>query len=254
MIIIKNKRAIEKMRTAGHLLSQILDNLRPLIKEGISTLKIDAFVEDEILRSGLAPECKGYAGYKYSTCISLNDGIVHGLPSNKIVLKSGDFVKVDVVASYKGYCADMTRFYFVGSVSSDVKKIAEVAQTALDAGIAMALEGNYLSDISATIQAVVEKEGFGIVRDFAGHGIGRDLHEDPEIPNYGKPGEGPILRSGMTLAIEPMITAGSFNVKIMDDGWTAKTVDGSIAAHVEDTVLVTTGTPEVLTRFSGEVR
>ncbi len=238
------------MRTAGHLLAKILHDIKPAIKKGATTLEIDGMIESEILRLGLVPECKGYAGYKHATCISLNDGVVHGVPSDKVVLKSGDFVKIDVVASYRGFCADMARFYFVGNVSLDVKKLADVAQWALDSAITLAIEGNHLSDISACIQKIVEKEGFGVVRKFAGHGIGRNLHEDPEIPNYGKPGLGPILRRGMTLAIEPMITMRGFDVKTMGDGWTAKTVDGSIAAHVEDTVLVTVGAPEILTRFS----
>ncbi|MBD3272902.1 type I methionyl aminopeptidase [Candidatus Dependentiae bacterium] len=250
MIIIKNKKAINNMKKAGQLLSQIFNQASCLIKEGVNTLQIDTFFENKILEFGLKPECKGYAGYKHATCISLNDVVVHGVPSNKIILKTGDFVKIDVVASYKGYCADMARYFFVGNVDPIVKKIAETAKRSLNKAISLAVPGNRLSDISSEIQKEVEKEGFNVVRCFAGHGIGRSMHEEPEIPNYGKPGLGPILRSGMTLAIEPMITQGRYDVKIMNDGWTAKTVDGGYAAHIEDTVLITDSGPQILTRSS----
>lgn len=250
MIIIKNKIAIEKMKKAGRLLNQVFQQVSPFIQEGLTTLQIDKFIEDKLHERGLKSECKGYAGYKHSTCISLNDVIVHGVPSNKIVLKSGDFVKIDVVASHEGYCADMTRYFFIGEVDPIVKKLAKTAQASLDMAIKLAVPGNKLSDISSSIQKEVEKEGFNVVRCFAGHGIGRSMHEDPEIPNFGEPGQGPVLRSGMTLAIEPMITQGSFEVKIMKDGWTAKTADGGYAAHVEDTVLITDDGPQILTRLS----
>lgn len=251
MIIIKNKKAIEKMKKAGRLLAQVFEKVKPFVKEGVTTLDIDTTIEKMLLESGLKPECKGYAGYRHSTCISLNDVIVHGVPSNKIVLKSGDFVKIDVVASFNGHCADMTRFFFIGKVEPVVEKLAKTAQSALNKAIKLAVPGNRLSDISSCVQEEVEKEGFNVVRCFAGHGIGRSIHEDPEIPNYGKPGKGPILRSGMTLAIEPMITQGSFEVKVdKEDGWTAKTADGGYAAHVEDTVLITDKGPQILTRLS----
>lgn len=250
MIVIKNKQAIDKMKKAGQLLAQIMQEVTPLIIKGATTLQIDNFVEQRIYELGMKPECKGYAGYRHSTCISVNDVVVHGVPSNKVVLKSGDFVKIDVVASYNGYCADMARYFFVGKVDIVVKRLAAVAQFALDSAIELAVEGNRLSDISSCIQKIVEKEGFGVVRSFAGHGIGKHMHEDPEIPNFGKPGLGPVIRNGMTFAIEPMITQNSFEVKVMADGWTAKTVDGGIAAHVEDTVLVTKSGPQILTRLS----
>lgn len=248
MIVIKNKLALEKMRIAGKLLVPIVKEAGKLLKPGVNTLEIDSFVTNSMRKAGLKPECIGYGTYKYATCISVNDVIVHGIPSEKVVLKSGDFVKIDVVGSYKNYCVDMARYFFVGSVDPEVKRIAAVAQRALDAAIAQAVPGAHLHDISATVQEEVEREGYGIVRDFAGHGVGRDIHEEPEIPNFGKRGTGPVLREGMTLAIEPMITQGSPKVKIMADGWTAKTVDGGIAAHVEDTVVVSPHGPEVLTR------
>ena len=237
------------MRVAGKLLAQILKEIEPFVKEGISTYELDAIIEQKMRLAGLNPECKGYGTYKHATCISLNDVIVHGVPSKEIILKSGDFVKIDVVGSYKRYCADLARFYFVGDVSEKVRKLASTAQRALDKAIDLIRPGRHLSDLSALIQQEVEKEGFGIVRDFAGHGIGRSFHEAPEIPNYGIPGEGPLLREGMTLAIEPMITEKSYDVSIMSDGWTARTVDGGLAAHVEDTIVVTQNGAEILTRY-----
>lgn len=248
MIMIKNKRAIEKMRKAGRSLAEIMVDVKDIIKPGITTLEIDNFIESEMKKRGLKPECKGYAGYKHATCISVNDVVVHGVPSHEI-LKDGDFVKIDVVASFKGYCADMARFFFVGNVSDTVKCMGGTAQKALDSALEMVKAGINLSNISHKIQTIVEGAGFGVVRDFAGHGIGRRIHELPEIPNFGAPGKGVILREGMTLAIEPMITERDVAVRIMPDGWTARTVDGGLAAHVEDTIAVTKDGIEVLTRI-----
>ena len=246
--MVKDKVAIDKMRTAGKLLAQILEKVRPLVVEGANTWELDRVIEAEMLRDGLKPECKGYAGYKYATCISLNDVIVHGVPSKEIVLKSGDFVKIDVVGSYKGYCADLTRYFFIGQAHPVALKLAKVAQQALDEAIDLAIPGNKVSDISARIQQIVEKAGFSVIRKFAGHGIGRVMHEEPDIPNYVRSGCSFLLKPGMTLAIEPMIAEKGFHVKTMADGWTAKTLDGGLSAHVEDTVLVTDGVAEVLTR------
>lgn len=248
MIIIKNKLAIEKMRMAGKLLSQVFEKLSDIVVSGKNTLEIDTFIEKKIKSLGLRSECKGYAGYNYVSCISLNDVVVHGIPSRKIVLKSGDFVKIDIVASYKGYCADMARYFFVGQVSSLVKRLAMTAQRALDTAIDKAFPGRQLSEISVCIQQVVEAEGFGVVREFAGHGIGKDMHEDPEVPNFGEPGKGPILREGMTFAIEPMITERGYDVRVMADGWAVQTIDGGFAAHVEDTIVVMRDGAEILTR------
>ncbi len=247
-ILIKNKIAIDRMRAAGALLAEVVTYITPFIVEGVSTLELDALMEAEMKRVGLKPECKGYAGYQHATCISINDVIVHGVPCKEDILKSGDFVKIDIVGSFKDYCADMARSFFIGEVSSIVKQLAFTAQRALDAGIAQAVAGKRLHDISATIQQEVEKDGFGIVKHFAGHGIGKSLHEAPDVPNYGKFGTGPVLLEGMTLAIEPMITQHSPAVRIMNDGWTAKTVDGGLAAHVEDTVLITRNGAQILTR------
>ena len=248
-IIIKNKIAIDKMRMAGKKLANVMDEVKDSVVEGINTFDLDALIEKKMVERGLRPECKGYAGYKFATCISLNDVIVHGIPSKEIILKSGDFVKIDVVGSYKKYCVDMARCFFIGNVDPLVKKIAAVAQKALDTAICKIKPGCCLSDISASIQREVEISGFSVVRAFAGHGIGKSMHEDPEIPNYiTSEGKKIVLREGMTLAIEPMIAQKSYEVRIMSDGWTAKTSDGGMAAHVEDTVLVTKNGAEVLTR------
>ncbi len=242
------------MRVAGHLLASVMEDAAHFLASSKTTLEINDFIEKRMKEVGLKPECKGYAGYRHATCISLNDVVVHGVPSQKIVLRDGDFVKIDVVGSYKGYCADMARYFFVGSPCPVAKKIASTAQRALDNAIKLLEPGRRLSDISAHIQEIVEKDGYGIVKRFVGHGIGRKMHEAPEVPNFGRPGTGPILRDGMTLAIEPMITEKGADVQIMSDGWTAKTADGGLAAHVEDTVLITENGPEILTRIQHDTQ
>jgi len=250
MISIKNKLSIQKMEVAGGLLSEILQAIGSMIKPGVSTAELDRWIEGELLARGLKSKTKGYMGYKHASCISVNDEVVHGVPSDKKILKSGDLVKVDVCASWNGYCADMARAFFVGEATDERhRKLIEVAQSALDKGIAQARAGNKLSDISAAIQQEVEKHGFGVIRDFAGHGIGKQMHEDPEVLNYGKAGNGPVLRPGMALALEPMITLGHYDVYVTKDEWTVKTVDKSLAAHVEDTVIITEHEPKITTRF-----
>ncbi len=247
-MLIKSKIAIDKIRSAGKLLAKILKDIEPEVVAGISTFDLDKKIEHNMREVGLNPECKGYAGYKYATCISVNDGVVHGVPSKDVVLKSGDFVKIDIVGSYKGYCADMARCFFVGTPTVLAKKMATVAQIALDKAIQIVSPGVKISQISACVQDEVEREGFSVIRAFAGHGIGKDLHEEPDIPNYRKRGKDVVLREGMVLAIEPMISERSYEVRILEDGWTAKTVDGGLSAHVEDTVLVTSTGADVLTR------
>lgn len=249
MITIKNEAALDKMRVAGQILAEIMAEVGAVVVEGATTLEIDVFIEKKMRKKGLFPVCKGYAGYKHATCISLNDVVIHGVPSQKTVLKSGDFVKIDVAGSYKGYCADMARYFFVGRVPDVARRLAAAAQRALDAAIAEIAPGRHLSDISACVQREVERDGFGVVRTFAGHGIGEKLHEDPEIANFGRPGKGPILQEGMTLAIEPMITEKDYAVEIIGDGWSVRTVDGGLTAHVEDTVVVVKSGVEVLTRL-----
>lgn len=248
MIVIKNKLAIEKMKIAGQKLSSIYNDLPTILVPGMTTLEIDAYVERAMNMQGLKPECKGYAGYKHATCISINEVVVHGVPSLQKI-KEGDLVKIDTVASWQGYCVDMARCFFIEPVAEHIKQFVAIAQESLDAGIKKMYAGNRLGDISSAIQTIVEKAGFGVVRDFAGHGIGKKMHEEPELLNYGTAGTGPVLRVGMALAVEPMITYGSYEVYITEDKWTVKTEDNSIAAHVEDTVIITDNGPEIVTRF-----
>jgi len=250
MIIIKNKLALQKMAIAGQKLAKIMNLVSEQIKEGVTTLELDQLVVQYLKNAELVSCTKGYLGYRHSTCISVNEEVVHGVPSKEKKIKNGDLVKVDICASYKGYCADMARCFFVGGIyNPEAQKLVEVAQRALDMGIAQARVGNRLGDISAAIQREVEKNGFGVVRDFAGHGIGKKMHEEPELLNYGESGKGPVLRAGMTLAIEPMITQGGYEVCIMQDGWTVRTEDKKLAAHVEDTIAITQDGPQILTRL-----
>ncbi len=249
MIPIKNKAAFAKMEMAGKLLAETMQIALQQIQPGVSTLDIDAVITKTLVHKGLKSSTIGYMGYRHASCISVNAEVVHGVPSAKKNLKNGDVVKIDLCASWNGYCADMARTVFVGIVPESAHRLVEVAQSALDKGIAKACPGNRLGDISFSIQQEVEKHGFGVVRDFAGHGIGKKLHEEPELLNYGRAGQGPVLRVGMALAIEPMITEGDYEVYVAQDGWTVLTKDKSLAAHVEDTVLITENGPKVVTRL-----
>ena len=235
------------MREAGKVTGYILNELKELIKPGISTMDIDSFVEKTVKAYGMKAAEKGYCGYPASVCTSVNEEVVHGIPSKKRILREGDIVSIDLVVEYKGYMADAARTYAVGKISPEAEHLIKTAEDAFWKGIEFAKVGYRLSDISHNIQTVVEGEGFGVIRDFVGHGIGSDVHEDPQIPNYGKPGKGPRLQAGMTLAIEPMICQGSYEVDVLLDDWTAVTVDGGLAAHYENTVVITDGEPELLT-------
>ena len=251
MIIIKNKLAISKMQEAGKRLASLFLALPSVVRVGVTTQMIDDWIAGKLQECQMVSKTKGYCGYKHVSCISINDEVVHGVPTKKRVLKDGDLAKIDICASYDGYCADMARPFFVGESSSvQVVKLVEVAKQALDNGITQATVNNRLYDISAAIQAEIEKHGFGVVRDFAGHGIGKSMHEQPTVPNYGVLGKGIRLQHGMALAIEPMITAGSYQVRIdKSDGWTVRTVDGQLAAHVEDTVIILDDGPCITTRI-----
>lgn len=235
------------MREAGKVCGQILRDLADIIKPGISTLEIDRFVEKTVREHGMSAAEKGYCGYPASVCVSINDEVVHGIPSKKRHLREGDIVSCDLVVEYKGYMADAARTYPVGEVSPEAMHLIETAERAFFNGIAYAKPGYRLQDISHAIQETVEGEGFGVIRDFVGHGIGSEMHEDPQIPNVGKAGKGPRLQPGMTLAIEPMITQGTWEVDVLEDDWTAVTLDGGLAAHYENTVVITDGEPELLT-------
>ncbi len=247
MIIIKSKQELDLMREAGKVCGLILRELPRLIKPGISTLEIDRFVEKTVREHGMTAAEKGYCGYPASVCVSINDEVVHGIPSKKRHLREGDIVSCDLVVEYKGYMADAARTYPVGKVSPEAMHLIETAERAFYNGIAYAKAGNRLYDISHAIQQTAEGEGYGVIRDFVGHGIGSKMHEDPQIPNVGKAGKGPRLQPGMTLAIEPMITQGTWEIDVLEDDWTAVTLDGGLAAHYENTVIITDGEPELLT-------
>lgn len=242
MIYIKNHEAIKKMSKAGFELATIFEDLGAFVVPGVSTGAIDAFIAEQLKKRDLVSMTKGFMGYKHVSCISLNDEIVHGIPSMTRIVQDSDLVKVDICASWQGYAADMARpFCMPQLIEQRALEMVAIAWKALDAGINQMRVGRHLTDISAAVQGVVEGAGFGVVRDFAGHGIGKRMHEDPELLNYGKPGKGPLLKAGMTLAIEPMITAGSYDLFIDADGWTARTMDHGLAMHVEDTVVITDG-------------
>lgn len=247
MIVIKSNEEIDLMRTSGKVTGLILRQLNDVIKPGISTMDIDRFVEKTVKEHGMIASEKGYYDYPASACVSVNEEVVHGIPSKSRILKSGDIVSVDLVVEYKGYMSDAARTYAVGEVSPEARHLIDTAEKAFFDGIRFAREGNRLGDISNKIQETVEGEGFGVIRDFVGHGIGSDMHEEPQIPNYGKAGKGPRLQKGMTLAIEPMIVTGSHEVDVLLDNWTVVTVDGGLAAHYENTVVITDGEPELLT-------
>lgn len=247
MIIIKSDQEIDLMREAGKVTGYILKELESFIKPGISTLDIDRFVEDTIRKYGMVPSFKGLYGFPASACVSVNDEVVHGIPDKKRKLREGDIVSVDTGATYKGYVSDAARTYPVGEVSDVARNIMEAAKDSFFEGLEFCRVGCRLSDISHAIQVKSESEGFSVIRDFVGHGVGRDMHEDPQIPNFGKAGRGPRLAKGMVFAIEPMICEGGYEVETLSNDWTVVTRDGKLSAHYENTVVITDGEPELLT-------
>jgi methionyl aminopeptidase len=251
VIELKSAREIGLMRAGGHILADVVDHLRETVKPGLSTLEIDEDVEAFIRSRGALPAFKGYRGFPATVCISINDEVVHGIPSAHRRIKEGDIVGLDLGCIVEGYYADCAFTLAIGDVPPKVQQLLDITRESLDVAIAECRAGRRLSDVSHAVQAHVERHGFSVVRAFVGHGIGRALHEDPQIPNFGDPGRGPQLRPGMVLAIEPMVTMGSWEVKVLDDGWTAVTRDGSLAAHFEHTIAVTDDGPEVLTSRTG---
>ena len=245
-VSIKTAQEIELMRESGHLLEKVHDGLIPYIKPGVSTKEIDRIGEDMIRSMGCIPNFLNYGGFPGSFCISLNDEVVHGIPSEDKIIQDGDLVKIDAGLIYKGYHSDAARTYAVGEVSKEAKQLMDVTRQCFFEGIKFAKAGNHLNDISKAIQEYAESFGFGVVRDLVGHGIGTEMHEAPEIPNFAQRRKGIRLAAGMTLAIEPMITAGRYDVVWEDDGWTVVTEDGSLASHYENTILITDGEPEIL--------
>ncbi len=246
MILIKSAEEISLMRVAGRIVAEALEKVKAAVAPGIATSELEEIAEAAIIERGGTPAFKGYRGYPASICVSVNDQVVHGMPSSR-KLREGDILSLDLGVNHKGYFGDMAVTLPVGAVTPQAKKLILVTREALMLGIGQAREGNRLSDISHAVQEHAEANGFSVVRMFVGHGIGRALHEEPQVPNFGPPGMGPRLKAGMALAIEPMINAGDWKVRVLADGWTAVTSDGSLSAHFEHTVLVTRGEPEILT-------
>ena len=246
MITLKSAHEIEAMRLAGKITAAARALAREMVKPGVTTQQIDQAVFHFIREQGAIPSFLHYNGYPASVCISVNDEIIHGIPGKR-VLREGDIVSVDVGAYIGGYHGDCAGTYPCGQVSDEALRLIRVTQDSFFEGLKFAREGYRLSDISHAVQTFVEANGYSVVREYVGHGIGRNMHEAPEVPNYGKPGHGPRLLRGMTLAVEPMVNAGTAAIKQMPDGWTVKTADGKYAAHYENTILITAGDPELLT-------
>ena len=246
MITLKSPHEIELMRRAGKITAAARAFAGEMVRPGVTTQEIDSAVEHFIRKQGAVPSFLHYNGYPASACVSVNDEIIHGIPGKR-VLREGDIVSVDVGAYIGGYHGDCAGTYPCGQVSDEALRLIRVTQDSFFEGLKFAREGYRLSDISAAVQTYVEANGFSVVREYVGHGIGRNMHEAPEVPNYGKPGHGPRLLRGMTLAVEPMVNAGTAAIRQMSDGWTVKTADGKYAAHYENTILITAGDPELLT-------
>lgn len=250
MIIRKSKAEIEKMRHAGQIVGRVLRRLSAMVEPGITTRDLDSEAERMIREAGAYPTFKGYHGYPASICASINDEVVHGIPGNRR-LREGDIIGIDCGATYQGYVGDSAITVAVGKVSDDVVRLMETTRESLYAAIEKCRVGNRLGDVCHAVQAHVEPLGYSIVRNYCGHGIGRAMHEEPQVPNYGRPGTGPVLREGLVLAIEPMVNLGRHETKVLADGWTVITLDGRPSAHFEHTVAITNEGPQVLTELDG---
>ena len=247
MIVCRSAAELEQMREAGRLVGEVLTELSAVVAPGVSTADLDALAEKRIRQAGATPAFKGYHGYPATICASVNDEVIHGIPSSKRVLSDGDVISIDVGAALNGYYGDSAVTLPVGKISEAAATLLRVTEESLFKAIDAARPGNRVSDVGHAVQAHVEAFGFSVVREFVGHGIGQKMHEEPQVPNYGQPGHGPRLAEGMVLAIEPMVNAGAPAVKVLADGWTAVTRDGSLSAHFEHTVAVTAGEPWILT-------
>jgi methionyl aminopeptidase len=247
--VLKNKWEIEILRKANIIVMEILLSFKERVRPGISTFEFEELALELCEKKGVKPAFKGYRGYPYAVCVSVNEVIVHGMPKKEKILKEGDIVSFDFGVVYEGYVGDAALTVGVGEISDKAKKLLKVTEEALYKGIEKAHFGNRIGDISYAIQKHVESNGFNVIREFVGHGVGRQLHEPPEVPNFGKPGKGPKIEIGMVLAIEPMVSAGSPEVEILEDGWTAVTKDRSLAAHFEHSVAITPQGPEILSRI-----
>ena len=247
MIIIKSKHEVELLKDAGKIVAETHEVIREAIKEGISTYELDQIAQKYIIKHHAIPSFKGYGGFSGSICASLNEVVVHGIPSKDIILKNGDIISVDIGALFKGYHGDAAKTHPVGQISEKDQLLIDVTRQSFYEGIKNAVVGNRLSDISHAIEVYAESYGFSIVKDFVGHGVGKALHEEPQIPNYGPAGRGPRLQEGMVLAIEPMVNQGTYKIKVLGDGWTAVTLDGKKSAHYEHTLAITSDQPMLLT-------
>ena len=250
MIAIKNERELESMRQACKSTAAARALAGEMVRPGVSTKAIDRAVHDYIVSQGAKPSFLNYNGFPASACISVNSTVIHGIPGGYI-LKEGDIVSVDVGAYYKGFHGDCAATFACGAISTEAQRLIDVTKQSFFEGIRLATRGHRVQDISHAIQEYVESNGFSVVRSFVGHGVGRQLHEEPEVPNFGAPGRGPRLVPGMTIAVEPMVNAGGYDVRVLKDGWTTVTADGSLSAHYENTVLITDGEPEILTVTEG---
>ena len=248
MITIKNPTELKAMLKAGELAAQALELAGRNAVPGISTWELDRIVNDYVVSHGGSSPCKGYCGFPGHNCFSINEQLIHGIPSKKVILKEGDIISCDIVAELNGFMGDNTKTFRVGKVSDEADRLLRVTEEALYKGIAQAVAGNRIGDISNAIQTHVESNGYAICKKYIGHGIGRDMHEDPEVPNFGRPGRGPRLCKGMTIAIEPMVNTNFPEVNVLKDGWTVVTTDGSLSCHFENTVAITDGEPIILTR------
>ena len=252
MVNIKSAREITLMKEAGRVVGLVFKTLEESIKPGMSTLDIDQIVEKTMLDNKCIPAEKGYYGYPASACVSVNDTLIHGIPSSKIVLKEGDIVSVDIVANYNGYMADACRTFKVGRISERAERLVNVTKQAFFEALKAIKVGNHIGDVSSAVQKYVESNGYNVCREYTGHGIGRDMHEDPAIPNYGKEGIGVRIEPGMALCIEPMVLEGRKDTRVLPDGWTVKSRDGKLTAHYENTVIVTESGYEIITMYEGE--
>ncbi len=248
MIILKSEREINYLRDAGRIVAETHVEVKKAVKPGVTTLDLDRIAEEYIISRGAIPAFKGYHGFTGNICSSVNEEVVHGIPGLR-KLKTGDNISIDIGAVINGYNGDAAITVPVGEIDAEVQKLLDVTEESLYKGIEQAVIGNRLSDISHAVQSHVEQYGFGVVREYVGHGIGRSMHEDPQVPNYGNPGRGPRLKAGMTLAIEPMVNLGTHEVKTLDDGWTVVTLDGKRSAHFEHSIAITDGKPEILTKL-----
>ena len=252
MVIIKSPREIELMKKAGQVVGLVFKTIKEQLHPGMSTMDIDAIVEKTMLDNDCVSAEKGYYGYPANACVSVNDELIHGIPSKDHILKEGDIVSVDIVAKYHGYHADACRTFAVGTISEEAKRLVETTKASFFEAVKLVRPGVSLGDISATIQEYNESRGYNVVREYTGHGIGASMHEDPSVPNYGKKGKGILLQKGMAIAIEPMVLQGKKEVKVMSDGWTVKSKDRKLTCHYENTVIVTDNGYEIITMYEGE--